>query len=505
MKIKLFPLVSLVFSFALVACASSNSQMHEHTFDNSKWEYDSKNHWHPSLCGHAVTTTPIAHTFQDVVTEPTAGKEGFTTHTCSVCGYSYVDNKTSLQTYTITWKNYDGSILKTESYEYGAIPTYSGPTPTRNSTTQYSYSFVGWSDKANPTIDDVIKEFGIVDQDKIYTAVYKQSKNIVTITYVDQGGNVLGKEEIPCGTKPNGITVGETISFQTTDGLKYEGPFSEWSGGLTNSYEDETKVALTSKLTVKGYVGKTSDLVIPASIEGTNVTSIAEDAFYNNTTITSVSIPDYVTSIGAQAFQGCDSLKSFSVGANNQVFSVSNDKRSLIKDKTLVSFAHSDVYAYEIPSNIYTIGAYSFFGSDLREIAFPSHYFDIEENAFSDCSSLDSVYNFVEYVHSIGDYAFLNCSSLSGDAFFGNTLRTIGSYVFMNTGITSVLIPSSIRTIGDYAFASSSLYGILMRATSDSGIDLGIYWHGGVDVYWYSSTQKADCWHYNSSGEPELW
>ena len=98
-----------------------------------------------------------------------------------------------------------------------------------------------------------------------------------------------------------------------------------------------------------------------------------------------------------------------------------------------------------------------------------------------------------------------NCSSLCGDAIFGNYLGVIGSYVFMNTAITAVLIPSGIRTINDHAFSGSSLEGILMRSTSETGIDLGINWNGGVPVYWYSSTQKANCWHYNSSGEPELW
>ena len=52
----------------------------------------------------------------------------------------------------------------------------------------------------------------------------------------------------------------------------------------------------------------------------------------------------------------------------------------------------------------------------------------------------------------------------------------------MNTEIEAVLIPTSIRTINDNAFAGSSLLGILMRSTSDSNIDLGINWNGGVDV-----------------------
>jgi len=628
-----------LLSLLLSGCANN----HEHTFSN-EWTYNSTKHWHPTTCGHdarkdeedhiwnVIVTEPTydaggytthtcsvcdysyidsqtnklthnystewshnethhwhactdegygdlkngeaAHAFVDTVTPATYDAGGYTTHTCSICGYSFVDSETDRLTYTIIWKNYDGSVLlteqyhkgelpvysgeepkkqgnaqysysfsgwtpeiniveenaiytalydetinsytitwanydgtvlRTDNYEYGSIPSYSGPTPTKTNTAQYSYVFVGWSDKLNPTIDDVIEEFEAVNQDKTYRAVFEQSLNNVKITYVDQAGNVLGEESIPYGTKPQGITFTENISFQTADGIKYEGPFSRWSNGLNNAYSDETKIAITSKLTVKGYTGTAKDLVIPSSVEGTYVTSIAESAFYNNQTIESVSIPDFVTSIGNHAFQKCLSLKSFSVGANNAIFTVSNDKRSLIKGTTLIGFAPNGDDEYEIPSNVYTIGAYVFSGCDIKGIYFPTHYFDVEEGAFSSCSSLIWIDNFVEYAHSIGDYAFFNCSSLSGDAMFGNYLTTIGSYVFMNTGIEAVLIPSSIRTINSNAFAGSSLQGILMRSTSESGIDLGVNWNGGVDVYWYSSTEKANCWHYTSGGEIELW
>lgn len=46
--------------------------------------------------------------------------------------------------YTITWKNYDGSVLKTESLEYGATLSYSGTTPTRAYDSSYHYTFKGW-------------------------------------------------------------------------------------------------------------------------------------------------------------------------------------------------------------------------------------------------------------------------------------------------------------------------------------------------------------------------
>lgn len=52
--------------------------------------------------------------------------------------------KLSLEKYTITWKNYDGTVLKTDSFEYGTVPSYSGATPTKQET-GYTNTFSGWS------------------------------------------------------------------------------------------------------------------------------------------------------------------------------------------------------------------------------------------------------------------------------------------------------------------------------------------------------------------------
>ncbi len=67
------------------------------------------------------------------------------------------------RTYTITWKNYDGTELeKDENVAYGETPQYNGTTPTRPSDAQYSYTFLGW----NPELPE------IVAGDAEYTAVF---------------------------------------------------------------------------------------------------------------------------------------------------------------------------------------------------------------------------------------------------------------------------------------------------------------------------------------------
>nr|MCR4879650.1 hypothetical protein [Bacilli bacterium] len=64
--------------------------MISHTYSDS-WSHDDTNHWHQCENCDAVTDVE-EHTYEASVTAPTCTEQGYTTHTCSVCGYSYIDN-----------------------------------------------------------------------------------------------------------------------------------------------------------------------------------------------------------------------------------------------------------------------------------------------------------------------------------------------------------------------------------------------------------------------------
>jgi N-acetylneuraminic acid mutarotase len=70
---------------------------------------------------------------------------------------------------------------------------------------------------------------------------------------------------------------------------------------------------LNGMATITAYRGKGGAVTLPTAIEGFPVTSIDNNAFYGNTTLTSVTIPASITSIGNQAFYGCTSLTSLSL------------------------------------------------------------------------------------------------------------------------------------------------------------------------------------------------
>lgn len=135
----------------LVFTACENSAAHEHTF-SSEWTYDADAHWHESTCGHDIRSREKAHTLIENVVKPTEKEQGYTLHSCTVCGYSYktdytnyvtpVSNKT---TYTVTFLDYDYTMLyRATEIKDGDPAIFVGRTPTRPETDEYTYSFAGW-------------------------------------------------------------------------------------------------------------------------------------------------------------------------------------------------------------------------------------------------------------------------------------------------------------------------------------------------------------------------
>lgn len=94
--------------------------------------------------------------------------------------------------YTVTWKNADGTTLETdEGVTYGATPKYDGKTPEKEKTAEYTYTFAGWT-----------PEVSTVSGDVTYTAKFTETKNVYTIKWKDEDGNVLDQQELEYGATP---------------------------------------------------------------------------------------------------------------------------------------------------------------------------------------------------------------------------------------------------------------------------------------------------------------
>ncbi len=142
-----------------------------------------------------------------------------------VATFSEADRK-----YTVTWKNDDGTVLKTEQAVYGAVPAYDGETPQKAPDPGYTYTFSGWS-----------PEITAVTEDVEYTAQYSREANTYTVTWKNSDGTVLETDEnVAYMAMPS--YDGETPQKEAS--AQYEYTFKKWTPELTEVTGDVTYTAV---------------------------------------------------------------------------------------------------------------------------------------------------------------------------------------------------------------------------------------------------------------------
>ena len=173
------------------------------------------------------------------------------------------------------------------------------------------------------------------------------------------------------------------------------------------------------------------------------VTSIGKNAFYKSG-LTSVTIPNSVTTIGEFAFEFCYSLTSIAIP--NSVTSIGYS----------AFFKCSALTYITIPNSVTSIGNLAFaYCSSLTSITIPNSVTSIGYGGFSNCNSLTSV-TIPNSVTSIGELAFGGCYSLTSIA-IPNSVTSIGERAFSGcSGLTSITIPNSVTSIGERAFFNCS-------------------------------------------------
>ena len=111
---------------------------------------------------------------------------------------------------------------------YGETPVYNGETPTRQRTQQYSYEFAGWS-----------PELTAVSGDATYTALFTETVNTYTITWLNSDNSPLYQDEVEYGTMPE--YQGETPTKEPDAEYRYE--FAGWTPRIVAVFTDATYTA----------------------------------------------------------------------------------------------------------------------------------------------------------------------------------------------------------------------------------------------------------------------
>src|SRR5579859_1736661 len=277
-------------------------------------------------------------------------------------------------------------------------------------------------------------------------------------------------------------------------------------------------------ISITGYTGSGGAAVIPSTINGLPVTAIVSNAFNRCGSLTSVSVPDSVITIGDNAFSGCSNMTSVTLSTNianiyNGVFSGCSRLASITIPPNVTSIGASafaqgtSLTNVTIPNNVTSIGDSAFAGcnnmlgitlptnitsignglfsrcSDLTNVTIPGNVASIGSNAFYGCTSLISI-TVPNSITNIGDNAFSGCSKLTSIV-LPNSITSIGNALLSGcSSLTNVTIPNSVTTIGYYAFAHcASLRSLIIpNNVTNIGFDAfslcfnlkGVYFEGNA-------------------------
>ncbi|MEE0918245.1 MAG: leucine-rich repeat domain-containing protein [Bacteroidales bacterium] len=236
------------------------------------------------------------------------------------------------------------------------------------------------------------------------------------------------------------------------------------------------------------YIGAFSECTSLTSVtfeEGINLTNIPPSTFCVCSSLTSIDIPNSVTSIGDYAFSGCSSLTSIDIP--NSVTSIGEH----------AFYGCSSLTSIDIPNSVTSIGTWAFHGcSSLTSVTIPENVTSIGSGAFSDCCSLTTMNFNAINCNEFGELATCNIT-YNEDNYqitycpittlnIGEGVQKIPAYFARNSLITSITIPNSVTSIGIAAFENCE-YLTSVTLPENATIDTSAFYQSG-----YSTIDTVD-------------
>lgn len=320
------------------------------------------------------------------------------------------------------YSNYlDLSGNQVGDYSYYAQYTVNGKTYTSDTVTvrvyrQFTEQELADMQKITDTLNALInsEEYAALSVEKKVKAL---SDRINSLAEVDE---TLGYALVDADSiRYNNVTY--QFEFKDYIGLNYV--YYAYTIPNTDATDNSafTYVNHGDSIEITGFDNSVSDVVIPSEIEGLPVTAISTGAFYLSA-ITSIEVPDSVTSIGEMAFLGCTSLKTVKLSTgvakieknafgscsalqevqvakdNPNFSSLDGVLYSKAQDTLVIYPAAKTDAAYTIPGGVTSVAMYAFSENPyLETLTIPNSLIKVGDSAFFNCKNLRSVsYNGTE-------------------------------------------------------------------------------------------------------------
>ena len=255
------------------------------------------------------------------------------------------------------------------------------------------------------------------------------------------------------------------------------------------------------------YEGTETNLILPSYI-----TAIDEKAFYNYTSLSSITIPNSVQSIGAEAFYNCP-IENATMPAS----AISSIPKTNLKTVVITSGTVIDANAFNgcstlesitLAESIESIGGAAFQNcTALKKVNYLGTIDSWAQIEFGNECANPTYYSKNLYINDInvltgaitingnkiGSYAFYECTSLKSVT-IGDSVQSIGAYAFcLCDGLTSVTIGENVQSIGDRAFSGcTALTSVIIGESVQSIGNYAFYESTAIEEINFNATNCAD-------------